>query len=699
VASELSTASRSPETAPRAAGSAPQDSQPVVDVTAITSRDDFLLELGQALGGQAAVRPVDSLEEALQSMAGGKRAQVLAIDARAVAEVRAAVDAAHAQVPRAVVLVFAEGPAEKELGAALKGTKVFAVLPASIEPRKTQAVFAGALAEALASKAPPTSRATAAPEGELTIGAYRARRTPHSPDEERAGRPRVVLIGAALVAAGVAAGGLWFFMRGNGGPVTPATQPAAAGAPAPAAATSPADNALPAAAPPATNFLVQGKVDELLEKARLAMHERRYTEPAADNALLYYRSAAAADAVNGEARDGLQRVAGVLAARFEEALSGGRIDEAVLTLANFKGASSADARVASFEQRLYSAQVYKALADGNLDRAATLVRQAQQSGSVAADQLARWRSDLARHQEDTRLQHLAGLVEDRIRDGRLTDADDGAKGYVQQLQSTAPANANTQRAVHALTAAYLKKAREAAVARNNADEERWLNEVRGLGMKAADITAFQRELAGARQKAAQAEADRALQLTRVALRDGRLTDPAQESAAWYLGQLQSSDPGNAALPDVSRELSGKLLERARAALLAGKSGDADLALAKRWGADPKDVLAVQQLVAANSRGLDHPAALAASLKRLRAPSPEYPAAAMTQRIAGSVTLEYTVDTSGETRDVHVVEATPPGVFDQAAINAVKHWRYAPPLVNGAAVEVPVRTRIRFELPK
>jgi TonB family protein len=342
--------------------------------------------------------------------------------------------------------------------------------------------------------------------------------------------------------------------------------------------------------------------------------------------------------------------------------------------------------------------VYKALADGNLERAATLVRQAQQSGSVAAEQLSRWRSDLARHQEDAKLQRLAALVEDRIRDSRLTEADDGAKSYVQQLQSIAPANANTQRAVHALTAAYLKKARDATVAKNNADEERWLNEARGLGMKAADITAFQRELLGARQKAAQAEAERALQLTRVALRDGRLTDPAQESAAWYLGQLQSSDPGNAALADVSRELSGKLLERARAAVLAGKSGDADVALAKRWGADPKDVLAVQQLAAPKSKGLD-PAALAASLKRLRAPAPEYPATAVAQRIAGSVTVEYTVDTSGETRDVHVVEATPPGVFDQAAINAVKHWRYAPPLANGAAVEVPLRTRIRFELPK
>jgi protein TonB len=309
-----------------------------------------------------------------------------------------------------------------------------------------------------------------------------------------------------------------------------------------------------------------------------------------------------------------------------------------------------------------------------------------------------WRTDIARRQEDIKMQHLASLVEDRIRDGKLTEADDSAKSYLQQLQSAAPASVATQRAVHALSAAYLKKAREAGLSKNSADEERWLTEARGLGLKAADITAFQREVAGARQKAVQADADRTVQLTRAALREGRLTDPAQDSAAWYLGQLQSSDPGNAALADAGREFSGKLLERARAALLAGKSGDADLALAKRWGADPKEVLAVQQLAPAKFRGPDA-AALAPSLKRLRAPSPDYPVSALTQRLAGSVTLEFTVNTSGEPRDIHVVEATPPGVFDQAAISAVKHWRYAPLLVDGAVVEVPVRTRMRFELPK
>jgi hypothetical protein len=55
VASAPSTAPRSTETAPQTPASA--SSQPAVDVTALTTRDDFLLELGETLDGQAAVRP------------------------------------------------------------------------------------------------------------------------------------------------------------------------------------------------------------------------------------------------------------------------------------------------------------------------------------------------------------------------------------------------------------------------------------------------------------------------------------------------------------------------------------------------------------------------------------------------------------------------------------------------------------------
>src|SRR5215469_17663779 len=162
VASATS-ASRSHESAATGSAGVSPATQPAADITAITTRDDFLLELGQTLGGQAGVRPVDSLEGALESMARGKRAQVLVIDAREVANVRAAVDAAHAAVPQAVVLVFAEGAAERQLGASLRGSNVFAVLPMPLAPRKTQAVVEGALAEAIAKRAPAAPAANPTP--------------------------------------------------------------------------------------------------------------------------------------------------------------------------------------------------------------------------------------------------------------------------------------------------------------------------------------------------------------------------------------------------------------------------------------------------------------------------------------------------------------------------------------------------------
>jgi TonB family protein len=680
-------AASAPRTSDAAApAAAVKASQPTTDVTAITNRDEFLLELGQALGGQAAVRPVETLEAALAAMAGSKRAQVLVIDAGTLPNARAAVDAACAAQPRAAVVVFAATAGEKQLATTLKGSKVFAVLPTPIDVRKTEAVLTGAIAAAETNKA--AAAATPATTTPLTIGALRPQAAPPGARSGADNTRRTLLAVAAVAVLAAAAGGAWWFFQGRQ-PVAAAAHPA----------TAPGGGATVAPPPLADTSILQGKVDELLEKARLAMHERRFTEPAGDNALLYYRSAVAANANNAEARDGLQRVAAVLAGRFDEAVNGGRLDEAAQTLANLKSAAPADARVAAGELRLYGAQIAKAIADGNLDRAAALVHQAQQSSSIPAEQLARWRADITHRQEDARVQHLAGLIDDRIRDGHLDDPQDSARSYLLELQSAAPGNAATQRAAHALLSAYLHKARDAALAKNTAEQQRWLDAARRAGLTPAEVIEFEKDVAAARQKAAQADSERMLQAARERLRDGRLTDPAQDSAAYYLTQLQSSDPGNAALADAGRALAAKLIERARAAVLAGKPADADLALAKRWGADPKDLAAVQQLQPPPPQAALDPATLAANLKRVRSAPPDYPPTALAQHVSGSVMLEFTVNVRGETRDIHVLESLPTGVFDQAAINAVKHWRYAPMVVDGAAIEVPVKTRMRFELPK
>ncbi|MBX4298965.1 hypothetical protein K4H04_24725, partial [Mycobacterium tuberculosis] len=81
------------------------------------------------LGGQASVRPVESLPGAVEQLSNSKRAQVLVIDARDVGDVQGAIESAHAQAPHATVLVFSDADGEKQVGAAAKGSNVFAVLP------------------------------------------------------------------------------------------------------------------------------------------------------------------------------------------------------------------------------------------------------------------------------------------------------------------------------------------------------------------------------------------------------------------------------------------------------------------------------------------------------------------------------------------------------------------------------------------
>ena len=69
------------------------------------------------------------------------------------------------------------------------------------------------------------------------------------------------------------------------------------------------------------------------------------------------------------------------------------------------------------------------------------------------------------------------------------------------------------------------------------------------------------------------------------------------------------------------------------------------------------------------------------------PAPEYPRRAIRLGLEGSVRLEFDVDTVGSVLDPYVVESTPAGVFDRAAIKAVRKFLYEPPTYNGTSVKV------------
>ena len=77
--------------------------------------------------------------------------------------------------------------------------------------------------------------------------------------------------------------------------------------------------------------------------------------------------------------------------------------------------------------------------------------------------------------------------------------------------------------------------------------------------------------------------------------------------------------------------------------------------------------------------------------------PVYPPGARRRGIQGWVKVRFAVDTQGHVQEVAVIEAQPPGVFDQSVIRCVNQWRFHPGTVNGTPVRARAETTVRFEL--
>ncbi|MGA8088510.1 MAG: TonB family protein [Terracidiphilus sp.] len=75
--------------------------------------------------------------------------------------------------------------------------------------------------------------------------------------------------------------------------------------------------------------------------------------------------------------------------------------------------------------------------------------------------------------------------------------------------------------------------------------------------------------------------------------------------------------------------------------------------------------------------------------------PQYPIIAKTVGMQGTVVLQATISKSGTIQDLQVVSGPP--MLQQAAIDAVKTWRYRPYLLNNEPVEVETTVSVIFRI--
>jgi TonB family protein len=413
------------------------------------------------------------------------------------------------------------------------------------------------------------------------------------------------------------------------------------------------------------------QVDALLEKARIAMQERRYIEPANDNALLNYRNVLLFEPNNGEARQGLDRLAGVLLQKAQSAFDQRRYDQALLALETARTISPGDARAAALDARLASVrseigagQIQAALNAQNFDRASALIDDAARGKSLSANQLAVLRDDLRRRRGDLEPLKYVRLAQTRLQQDRLADgSEDSARAYIEAARKAGATPIALAELAQDFSKRVLVVAHAGIERRNFADVDRLLNESRGLGVSDTVLAGLQKELAVARNQAGKEHSELAKLAEQVQqkLTQGSVLEPQSDNALYYLNQLRAADPKNLALAGLSRSVQAEILGRARAALDHDHPKDAEslLHLALGLGPSLEATALTERLDKTKAAEADSQQFIsAASFKVIKPIRLEYPARAMGKGIEGWVDLQFTVNAEGRVQEMLVLAATP-----------------------------------------
>lgn len=82
-------------------------------------------------------------------------------------------------------------------------------------------------------------------------------------------------------------------------------------------------------------------------------------------------------------------------------------------------------------------------------------------------------------------------------------------------------------------------------------------------------------------------------------------------------------------------------------------------------------------------------------RRVFSVAPVYPSLARQAHVQGTVVVQAVIGVDGAVRDAQIVRSLP--LLDQAALDALKQWRYEPTTLNGVPVAVIMTVSVRFTL--
>jgi protein TonB len=303
---------------------------------------------------------------------------------------------------------------------------------------------------------------------------------------------------------------------------------------------------------------------------------------------------------------------------------------------------------------------------------------------------------------DARLADYLSRARDAESRGALIEpAEDNARVDIESAHAISPDDPAVAQAQGELRALLEEAARRALDAANPDQADRLASAALDAGADPARVNALHDDAQQLRAKARTAATAALASTFNERLSAGTLLEPPGDSAKSALARLVQEDPDSPATAQARSAWRARLLEEAQASLKAQ-----DYAATTRWltegrgaGAGAAQLAQVESDLNAAQAASQAAASVVteSSLTRIRYVAPDFPDAARARGIDGWVDLQFLVGTDGAVTEVNVTGAQPAGMFEQAATDAVRRWRYQPVTRGGQSVAQRARVRVRFTL--
>jgi protein TonB len=453
-------------------------------------------------------------------------------------------------------------------------------------------------------------------------------------------------------------------------------------------------------APPPAPAATDAALESLIARADAAVDRDALVEPRDENAADLYREAQRLSPGDPRVVQGLEKVAEKLVAQAQTRLQEKQLEEAEQLAKYALSLEPSNPRVALLLNQIATARDLDAPPTPVGQRFASLgaAGQAVSAGPGAASS-----PPLAARKPKERLEEYLRRAQEHMRQGALLDPpENSARYFVKQAQALAPGDAAVRVAGRQLLERVTAEARRAVSSNHPEEADRWISAATDLGARADEIASLTRDMDRARTSARNDAMEHVASLFNERLMQGRILDPASDSAKYYLAQLMRTEPGSTSTQIARQALAARMLSEAQNAVRRQ-----DFVGAKRWIAEAHDTGAdttgpendLQAAQTATAARTPPPPPPQLQVERTRYVEPNYPMVALSRRVQGTVDLQFTIRADGSTSDITIVGAQPVGVFEQAAIDAVRKWRYKPVKRDGQPTEARVQERVNFQNPE